>query len=319
MNLGKSSGKYSQQKFNDFGLGEKTTAGVYRAVNKDGSFNIKKNNLPLVEKINFFHNLVSMSWIRFFAVIILSYTALNILFACMYTLIGLEHLTGINATSTFDKFMEAFFFSAQTITTLGYGRVAPIGFLANVVAAAESMLGLLAFALATGMVYGRFSKPAAKIKYSNNSVIAPYQDINGLMFRVVNPHGNQLLEVEVTAALSVEREESKLRDFFVLDLERPKVVFLPAVWTIVHPITDASPFYKLTAESLIAKDAEIIIMIKAFDETFSQTVYSRSSYKASEIIWGEKFVYLITHEKDKISVDVSRIDETEKAQLNDDY
>lgn len=312
----KSTGKYSNQKYNDFGLGEKASAGAYRSLNKDGSFNVKKKNVPFFERINFFHDLVSMSWRRFFAIIFLIYISINLLFATIYLMIGAEDLTGIQGSTPLDVFIEAFFFSAQTITTLGYGRVAPVGLLDNIVAAVESLLGLLSFALATGLIYGRFSKPSAKIKYSNPAVIAPYQDINGFMFRVVNPHANQLMEVEVTVAMSAQRENSDQRDFFTLDLERPKVAFMPSTWTVVHPISDSSPLYGLTEEEVLAKDVEIIIMMKAFDESFSQTVYSRSSYKASEIRWGHKFVYLITRENERINVDISRIDETEKAPLN---
>jgi len=307
---------YEKKKYNDFGLGEKATSGHYRVINKDGTFNIKKNNVPLLEKINFFHALVSMSWSKFLLLVLATYFCVNLLFASIYILIGIENLTGIYGTTTLEQFIEAFFFSAQTFTTLGYGQVAPTGILANIVAATESMLGLLGFALATGMVYGRFSKPAAKLKYSKSAVIAPYKDINGFMFRVVNPHGNQLLELEATVALSMLRENSNLRNFFPLELERSQVVFLPAAWTIVHPITETSPFYRLSKEELMIKDAEIIVTLKAFDDTFSQSVYSRTSYKYSEIEWGAKFTYLITHEGGKISIDVSGIDNTEAAQLN---
>ncbi|MEZ4874014.1 MAG: ion channel [Flavobacteriaceae bacterium] len=308
--------KFSKKKYDDLGLSEKATKGEYRTLNKDGSFNLKKVNIPLGERLNFFHSLVSMSWPRFFGVILLGYLVVNFLFASIYYAIGIEHLTGIEGTSPFEKFMEAFFFSSQTITTLGYGRVAPVGFLANVVAATESMLGLLTFALATGMLYGRFSKPSAKIKYSSHAVIAPYDDINGFMFRVVNPQGNQLVEVEVTVAVSMRREDSELRDFYQLELERPKVVFLPAIWTIVHPISETSPLYGMQEMEMIEKDAEFIIMMKAFDESFSQTVYSRSSYKAYEVKWGEKFVYVVSLEQGRRMVDVSRLDETEKKELN---
>lgn len=305
-----------KKEYNDFGLGERATAGHYRVLNKDGSFNIRKENVAFWEKINFFHALVSMKWIKFFAIVLSTYFSVNLVFASIYMLIGIEHLTGIYGTTPTEQFVEAFFFSAQTITTLGYGQVAPTGILANIVAATESMMGLLGFALATGMVYGRFSKPAAKLKYSQNAIIAPYRDINGFMFRVVNPHGNQLLEVEASVSLSMLRDNSQLRDFFPLELERSNVVLLPAAWTIVHPITDDSPFYGVSQEDLIRKDAEIIIVIKAFDETFSQSVYSRSSYKYTEIEWGAKFSYLITHKNGKSAVDVSGISKTEKATLN---
>jgi inward rectifier potassium channel len=305
-----------KRKYNDLGLGEKASAGRYRTLNKDGSFNVTKANVPFLERVNFFHALVTMSWLRFICLILLGYFIVNLAFASLYMFIGVQHLTGIDGLTRTDKFIEAFFFSAQTITTLGYGRVAPIGFAANAVAAVESMLGLLSFALATGLVYGRFSKPKPKIKYSTHAVIAPYNKINGFMFRLLNPHENQLLEVELNISLSMLRKNSELRDFYRLELERSSVVFLPSIWTIVHPISAESPLHNHTQEDLLEKDAEFIVILRAFDESFSQTVYSRTSYKASEIKWGEKFKYIITQESNGISVDVSRLDESEKMPLN---
>ncbi len=199
--------------------------------------------------------------------------------------VGLEHLTGISGLNTSDKFIEAFFFSAQTITTLGYNRVSPDGTLANIIAATESMLGSLTFALATGLLYGRFSKPTATMKYSSHAVMAPYKNINGFMFRVVNPNNNQSVEVEVTLTLSLKNENSQARNFHQLEVERPKVIFFPTMWTIVHPVIAESPIYGLSETELIEKDAEFIFMTKAFDESFSQTVYSKSSYKAIEVKW----------------------------------
>jgi inward rectifier potassium channel len=302
--------------YNDLGLGIKTTFSGYRSLNKDGTFNVRKTNVPFFERFNFFHSLISMSWVKFFILIALGYFIVNVIFASIYIIIGTDSLTGIIGKSTLDNFIEAFFFSAQTLTTLGYGRVAPVGLAANSIAALESMLGLLAFALVTGMLYGRFSKPSAKIMYSSNAVIAPFQDINAFMFRVVNPQRNQLIEVEASVTISMKRENSEQRSYFPLELERTKVVFFPYMWTIVHPINNSSPLYQLNETEVIAKDAEIIIMIKAFDESFSQTVYSRYSYKAFEILWGKKFAYILKQEKEGVSIDVGRINETEKAILN---
>ena len=307
-----------RRKFNDLGLGTRNNVGGgYRALNKDGSFNVKKINVPFFERLNFFHSLITMSWPRFFTFILVGYFIINTLFASIYTLIGVENLTGIEADTPFDQFMEGFFFSAQTITTLGYGRVAPMGYPANIVAAVESMLGLLGFALATGLLYGRFSRPSAKIRYSEHAVIAPYQDINGFMFRIVNPQSNQLLELEVQVNLAMQRENSELRDFYSLELEREKVAFMPYMWTIVHPISNKSPLYGMTEKQVLEKDAEFVISMKAFDESSSQTVYSRSSYKANEIKWGKKFVYAVTRKNSGITIDVSLINETENAILND--
>lgn len=305
-----------QTKYNDLGLGEKASAGRYRILNKDGSFNVKMTNLPISERINFFHYLVSMSWIHFIGVILTSYFAINLLFALFYFLVGVNHLTGIEGSQGLDHYLEAFFFSAQTLTTLGYGRVAPIGFITNVIAATESMIGLLLFALATGMLYGRFSKPTAKIKYSSHAIVAPYQNINGFMFRLLNPHQNQLLEVEANISLSWLKDNSEMRDFFQLDLERNSVIFLTSAWTVVHPIDQGSPLHGVTEEMLLKKDAEFIVTIKAFDESSAQLVYSRTSYKASEVHWGQKFTYIIKQTAAGISIDASRLDEYHKAELN---
>lgn len=305
-----------EQDYNDLGLDTKSQSGAYRALNKDGTFNVRKKNVSFFESLNTFHSLVSMPWSRFFMIVLLIYFLINLLFASIYMAIGLEHLTGIYGQSISDKFIEAFFFSAQTITTLGYGRVAPVGILANIVAAAESMLGLLTFALGTGLMYGRFSKPGASLRYSKQAIMAPYKDMNGLMFRVVNPKKNQLVEVEINLTLSLKNPESENREFFNLEVEREKVVFLPTTWTIVHPVNDISPLHQLDQRELMARDAEFIAMIKAYDESSSQSVYSRSSYKAEEIKWGEKFVYIVEREGSGLLVDVSRIDETYRIDLN---
>ena len=309
--------KDKKETFNDFGLGEKSSSEGFRAMNKDGSFNIEKTNIPFFERFNFFHTLVTMKWSHFFGFIILGYFIVNLLFASIYSIIGVENLTGTHGISPFEQFMKAFFFSAQTITTLGYGRVAPLGLPANVVAAIESLLGLLFFALATGLLYGRFSKPISKIKYSDKAVIAPYKAINGFMFRVINPQKNQLLEVNAEVSVSLRRNDgTELRDFHMLDLERKKVAFFPSMWTVVHPIDQNSPLFGLTKDDFSTKDIEFIAFLRAFDESSGQMVYSRSSYKANEIKWGEKFVYLTQQNNGKLSIDVSRINESQSANLS---
>lgn len=308
--------KHKKTEFNDFGLGEKSSSESFRTLNKDGSFNIEKINIPFFERLNFFHALVTMKWRHFFIVIFIIYLIVNILFATIYSIVGVENLTGTQGMTPFEQFMEAFFFSAQTITTLGYGRVSPLGLAANIVAAIESLLGLLFFALATGLLYGRFSKPVSKIKYSTKGVIAPYGNINGFMFRIVNPQKNQLLDVEINVIASTKREASELRDFYILNLEREKVKFFPAMWTVVHPIDDKSPLYGLSEKEVHEKDFEFIATLKAFDESSGQMVYSRSSYKSEEIEWGQKFVYAVKRHKGKALIDVSKINDSEAVQLN---
>jgi inward rectifier potassium channel len=304
-----------EKKFNDFGLAEKSESDGYRAVNKDGSFNITKTNVPFFERLNFFHNLVIMSWLHFFVSILIGYFIVNFLFAGIYMRIGVENLTGTYGITNLEQFTEAFFFSAQTITTLGYGRVAPIGLAANIVAAIESMLGLLSFALATGLLYGRFSKSRTKIKYSDIGVIAPYLNGNGFMIRVVNPQNNELLEVNADLSVSFTKEGSQLREFHNLKLERNMVFFFPSVWTIVHPIDEKSPLYKMTEKEFEERNVEFIVMLKAFDQSSSQTLYSRSSYRAGEIVWGAKFTYLGQHKDGKLHIDVSGLNTYDQRDL----
>lgn len=307
--------KKKQEVINDLGLGTKLSNG--RGVNKDGSFNVVREGIPKFRPYEMYHTIISMTWGKFLFWVMLTYTLVNIIFACIYYLIGMESLAGISPTATeTEKFYEAFFFSSQTLTTLGYGRLAPVGALASTVAAIESMLGLLGCALATGLLYGRFSRPRAKIKYSEHAVVAPYRDGAGLMFRVVNQRSNQLIEVECDVTLSMLPKGSSVRTFVPLTLERRKINLFPLSWTLVHPLDEESPVFGMNREELIANDVEIIILIKAFDDTFSQTIYSRSSYKAEEIVWGSKFLPMISRmENGSTRLDIGLIDAMEKASI----
>jgi inward rectifier potassium channel len=223
-------------------------------------------------------------------VIIISYTLVNLLFASVYYFIGFEHFGGILSESEAGRFMELFFFSAQTLTTVGYGHVYPNNIASSSVSAVESMLGLLGFALATGIIYGRFSRPKTSILYSENVLISPYKNITGLMFRVANSKQNELIEAEASVVLSFSSPNTNKREFVALTLERSKINFLTLSWTIVHPIDEQSPLYNIGIDELIKQDAELIILLKAINDTYSQTVYSRNSYKASDFVDGVKFV-----------------------------
>jgi inward rectifier potassium channel len=152
------------------------------------------------------------------------------------------------------------------------------------------MFGLMGFALVTGILYGRFAKPKADIQYSNKALISPYNDITGFMFRIANKKQNELIETECQLVLAINNLETKKRDFHFLDLERSKINFLPLTWTLVHPIDDKSQLYEVTQDEFNQRDGEFIILIKSITDTYFHTVYSRMSYKASEIAWNAKFV-----------------------------
>ncbi|MFI5134604.1 MAG: ion channel [Chitinophagales bacterium] len=263
-----------------------------RSIRDDGSFNIEQRGLPFIEPSDVYQELITMPWWKFNTLVLSSYALVNTLFAIMYYLIGIQHLTNIEGSTEWERFLDAFFFSAQSLTTVGYGRVAPVGIPASGLAALESLIGLMGFALATGLIYARFSKPKARILHSKNMIMAPYQGGAALMFRIANGRRTQLVEAEVSVTLGKIRIEDgkEIRRYYPLNLERSKISLFPMAWTIVHPINDESPLYEKTQHDFVREDIEIMVYIKAFDETFSDTVHHRISYKSDDLIWGAKFV-----------------------------
>ena len=256
-----------------------------------------------------------MSWMKFHTMVVLSYFLVNVLFAFAYLACGHEAIEGSAATSMGGRFFDAFFFSVQTLATIGYGKISPSGFAANVVVAFEALTGLFGFALATGLLFARFSRPNAKIQYSEKAVIAPFRDITGFMFRIVNERQNQLIEVNATLTFSrmETHKDRQVRKFYPLSLEREKVTFFPLHWTIVHPIDEKSPLFGVTQKELEETDAEFAILLTAIDETFSQSVHSRSSYKYDEVTVGAKFRDMFLPTEDGIvRVDLRRLSDIEQ-------
>ncbi|MBL0056688.1 MAG: Inward rectifier potassium channel Irk [Chitinophagaceae bacterium] len=263
-----------------------------RFVNKDGRPNMEKRGIGLLERISWYHSMLSMPRWKFFFIIFAFYIIVNIVFACIYYLVGVQHLSGMNTDSELEKFGEAFFFSTQTFTTVGYGRISPSGFLTSAIAALEALIGLLSFALATGLLYGRFSRPKAYIRFSENALIAPFREHTALMLRLA-PYKNSTLtdaEATLTVAMPVEENGRMVNKFFPLELEYNKVNALNLSWTIVHPITENSPFYRFMEEDFANTQGEIMVLFKAFDDMFSNTVVARSSYTFREVVYGAKFV-----------------------------
>ncbi len=187
---------------NDLGLGNKVNTSGQRLIRQDGSFNIERRGLPRFTFDGLYHELITMSWLKFNTLVLVLYAVLNLLFATLYLACGTEHFDGIRATTFSGKYEELFFFSAQTFTTVGYGRINPITTCSGIISSLESLFGLLSFALATGLLYGRFSRPQAKILYTNVAVIAPYQSISAFMFRLANKRQNQLIEAQISLSFS---------------------------------------------------------------------------------------------------------------------
>lgn len=304
----------------DLGFGSRVTGNTRRRLlNRDGSFNVVRKKLPFFGSLSPYHYLLTISWGRFHLLVIGSYLLFNLIFASAYYMAGRDSLAGIEGVAEQSLFMEGFFFSVQTSTTIGYGRIAPAGMTANVLASVEALFGLLGFALATSLMFARFSRPEAKILYSERAIIAPYRGINGLMFRLANERNNQLIQVGVQVLLS--RMEAgpagRIRRFHLLGLERDQVTFFPLTWTVVHPIDDASPLRGVSEEEFLATDPELLVLLSATDDTSGQLIHSRSSYTGEEFVWGAKFSDVFDQSSGgTIAVDLDRIHRYDRVPLS---
>ncbi|MFZ4613900.1 MAG: ion channel [Bacteroidia bacterium] len=303
----------------DLGFGTGASSKEQKLINNNGSFNVNRIGQSFFESFHIYHYLINQTWRNFIFLVLLFYTVANFIFAILYLLAGIENLAGVEGNTFFEKFYDAIFFSAQTLTTVGYGRISPVGFSTNLIAAIESLFGVISFALLTGICFGKFSRPSAKILFSKNIVVAPYKNANALMFRLVNARKNQFIEseIQVVLALNALKDGERKRVFYRLNLEIEKINFFPLPWTIVHPIDEKSPLNNMQIKEFEVGNPEISIMFKSFDDTFHQNVYARFSYIFEDIVWGKKFE--IAHrpsESGQIELDLNKFNNLVDFKLN---
>jgi len=286
---------------NDTGFGTNVNSYGGRFINRDGSYNLQKEGVSFWNRFSLFHSMLNMPLWKFITVIILFFLCINLLYTIIYILIGTEGFQGIVATTRWQQYKELYFFSTETFTTVGYGRVNPVGDGVNMVAAIEAMSGFLSFAVATGLIYGRFAKPRSHIAFSDHALIAPYQGKTGLMFRIASYKDNHNLtdaEIKVNIALQVQENGKASYKFYSLELERSKVDTLMMNWTVVHPIDEKSPLLDLTEEDYQSSDVEVYVQIKGFDDVYSTVVIQRTSYTYEEIIFNAKFITMYRESED---------------------
>jgi inward rectifier potassium channel len=284
-----------------------------RLLNRDGSFNVRRRGLRFWKSLSLYNWLLQISWTRFFLIVTVGYVAANALFATMYYAAGPGTLAGPLADG---RWSTAFFFSVHTLATIGYGVLSPNTLTADVLVSIEALVGLLGLALTTGILFARFSRPVPRILYSDRALIAPYRGSTAFMFRIANERSSQIVELEakIVLALFDRADGHATRRFTVLSLERTRVAFFPLTWTVVHPIDESSPLHGLSAEDLAARGAEFLVLLTGMDETFSQTVHSRSSYRYDELEWAARFSDIFEHDDaaNDLYVDISRIHAFEK-------
>lgn len=274
----------------DWGFSSKSQG--KRLLNKNGSFNIKRIGSSEWNALSLYQHLLAAPWWLFYLLVVVVFVGVNCFFALLYLAIGIESINGTNTGVWTTHFYQSFFFSVQTITTVGYGGMAPQSVAAGVVSSFEALTGVLGFALATGLLYGRFSRPSAKILFSQNAIIAPFEDGWSFQFRLANERSNQLVNLEANVIMSTLETVDNIskRRYYQIELTASRIFFFPLNWTIVHPITPESPLHGKTAADLEKLDAEFLVLIKGYDDSFAQEVYNPTSYKWNEIVWNARFV-----------------------------
>ena len=302
----------------NLGFDNKSDKNKKRTINQDGSFNIVRKN-DFFREFSLYRWGITCKWSQYWLAVLFVYMFINFIFAWIYLSIGAENIVGMRPNAE-HYYWQCFFFSLQTFTTVGYGGLHPQGILTNTVAGFEAFLGLMTFAIATGTLYGRYSRPIARLRYSANAIIAPFKNMNALMFVIANDNRGNL--VEVTAKLNIswkEKDEqgNDIRKFERLPLEYEKINMLALTWTIVHPIDEESFLKNWTEKDFIEKDVELFLFITSYDDTFAQTVHSRSSFVGHEIVYGAKFLRPFhVNEAGETVLELNKVGHYEPAQLN---
>lgn len=318
--MAKSQAKRRFRSIENTGFPASSNDSATRLIGRSGAAMLRKTGLAFWQRISIYHSLLRMPRWKFLGLVFAFYTCMNLAFALAYFLLGTEHLVGATqTTSRWIQFEEAFFFSAQSLTTVGYGRVAPDGLLTNTLASCEALVGILSFAVVTGIFYGRFSRPRAYILFSKHMLLAPFRGGRSLMFRLATFKNNYLTDVEATAtlALHVPEDGSRVTRFYPLKLDIARISALALNWTVVHPIDEESPLFGMEAEEIKEQRAELIVNIKAFDDHFSNTVQQRSSFTHDELICGARFLPMFERSQTEglVILALDKISDYEEAEL----
>lgn len=256
-----------------------------------------------------YYFLVSGSWGRLMGAFVAVYLLINLLFGSAFFL-----FKGVGNARP-DSFIDHFSFSVQTFATIGYGAMYPANLSAHLLVTVEAMFGILYAAVATGLVFAKFSRPRARVLFSNVAVIAPRNGVQTLMFRVANERNNHIVEANMRVFLirnEVTLEGETIRRMHDLTLVRSSSPAFILTWTVMHPITPDSPLYGATPESLAKQGAEVVVTLTGLDDSLGQTIHARHSFLDTELLWNARMVDIIRVEPDgRRVVDYNRFHDTE--------
>lgn len=239
-----------------------------------------------------YHYLLDASWAKLVAILIGVYVTVNTLFATAYFL-----QPGSIENARPGSFADAFFFSVQTMVTIGYGKLLPATAYANLLVVLETSTGIIGLAVLTGLIFAKFSRPSARILFSRRAIVTIRNGIPCLMFRMANARATGIVEADARVVFARSEdtlEGENVRRFYDLELSRTRNSVFALTWTVIHWITETSPLFGATPASLGASEIEIIVSVVGLDETLSQTVHARHSFIPEEIAWGARFVDVIS-------------------------
>ena len=256
---------------------------------KEGSIIARRIGVNHLHQSEIYHELITMRWSMFFVWLGLAFLFVAFLFALAYSFSDVKNMKGLSTGESIEQFFQVFLYSAQTLSTLGGVGITPVGFINNIIFTAESVVALLGAAVITGLLYVRFSRPSARMVFSDNALIAPFKTGKALMMRIGNAKKNELLEV-FAQVIYVNYKDSTIRkEYTELSLERQRIPFLPITWTIVHPIDEKSPLLNVNESNVHEKEFDIMVTLMGLDRVTGQNVFSAHTYTDLDVVWDARF------------------------------
>ncbi len=307
--------KDPEEENQDLGFGDKLNFNV-RLLNDDGSFNVYRKGKSSWNTYKF---IVKMNWGKFFIFLILAYITINLLFALLYMVDGSSGIEGMQPGNFWKKLEQTFYLSVQTFTTVGYGKLSPTSTWSNMVSVINSFVGLMSFALATGLFFTKFTMPRDHILFSDHIIIAPFEGEKALMVRIVNEMDNNIVDLHSLITMTWLKSEGGVvkRKFVNLSLTIDRVYLFPLNWTMVHKIDSSSPLYGKNKNDLIQSQTEILVMVKGYDDTYGKPIYANRSYRCKDLTYGAKFEAMYYTEGEITVLDLNKIDDHEDVILRD--
>ncbi len=296
------------------GFGDNPENENWNIFDEHGDPNVRLDGLSKSHFFSLYHFLLDISWLRFFGFTLIYYVLINLIFTCIYCILGLNG-DSITMDSNFSLFWNCFFFSTHTLTTVGYGNLHPIGFLTNIVASFEMFWGLMNFAIMSGLVYGKFSKPKAFVQFSDNMIVNldENNEVTEVQFRLAPSKSKMLFsDAHVDLLLMVRQtiEGIQRYRFYPLEPEIPEIKSLALNWTVVHKVDGDSPFFNFRKEQMLNENYQLLVYFSAYDEFYANKVKKRKAYHSTDIVFNRLYETMYRATSEYTILEINKINNT---------